>query len=233
MLSLVLVPLLALAGDRRELEGPLRCPSEGRLEPPWSTQELGGADVGAEWDQGLVIPAEARLVLPLPMHHGRVALRLRADNNDAYAVEVPTTTHGWREVGRFLPVEGRGLQNRESIDVDVGRTDVIAIRPVSGDGRYSIALVCLRGAQWPVPLFWMVAMGLGLTSLALRWLPSKRARQVLALWVRADAAVALALTLALLDPPIGALAIGPAAWLLERTRHRDQASNTVDRQHRL
>jgi hypothetical protein len=217
-LTLVVVPLLALVGPAREPQGPIECPSAGWVAPGDAPRALTGAPSGAPWEQGTVLEPGTRLVVRLPPHRNEVAVRVRADHDDVYGVEVPTP--GWQEVGRFGPVEPVGLQNRPWQRVVVGRATVLALRPRDGDGRYAVALVCLRGPALPLPLWWTVAMAVGASFVLLRSVRMTAARTLLAAWVRFDAVVALALALVLLDPPIGALAIGPFAWAVHAWRAR-------------
>lgn len=218
-LTLLLVPILAILGRTREPEAPVVCPPEGRLEPDGRMATLPGAPAGASWDEGLRMEPGARLVLELPAHHGRIAVRIRADHNDVYVIEAPLSG-GWREVGRFSTIDEPGLQSRPWEEVLVGHAPEIRIVPRDGDGVYSVALVCVRGPRWPVPLFLPLGVGLALVFIGLRAVPSDAAHAVLRTWVRLDPALAFGLALALLDPPIGALAIAPATWALTAWRTR-------------
>jgi hypothetical protein len=222
LLTLGLVPLLALVSRTREPEGSLICPEEVEVArgDESSRIRLTGAPDGALAGEGAQLGGGVRVALPLPPNRGWVAVRVRSAHDDAYRIEAHEGG-AWTEVGRIEPSGSPGIRNRPAVDVEVAGADALAL---AARDPVSLAMACVRGPRWPIPLYVPIGFAIGLLFVLLRSIPLRIAERAVQLWGRYDAVTALAFGGAVLHSPVLLVAIAPAALALRAWR-RGRASD--------
>ncbi len=109
---------------------------------------------GAPWDDpGAVIFADTHAWVLLGSAGALVeGVDVLADANDDYAVDASTDGATFREIARARATEGTGLRWRHVSLAEPTAPPLLRIRPVSGDGSYSVGAVALKAKQWGVAI---------------------------------------------------------------------------------
>ncbi|MCB9594814.1 MAG: hypothetical protein H6719_18985 [Sandaracinaceae bacterium] len=213
------MPLLALASRTNEPVGFLDCPPELPVTAAGQVRwvALPGAAEGAPSSEGASLGAGARVALPLPPNRGWVEVRVRSAHADAYQIEAHRGG-AWVEVGRIEAAGNPGIRNRPAVEVEVGNADELALR---ARGPAALAMACVRGPRWPIPLYIPIGFAIGLLFVLLRSIPLRLAERAVRLWGRYDAVTAVAYGAAVLHSPLLLISLAPAALLLRAwRRHR-------------